>query len=78
MADDDYRIPSELVNVEPSFAEALGLTVDEVKGLSLRDLSNRAFDRGLDLIVSNRRALSGQGRLTLSGPAPSASLRHGE
>lgn len=59
------EIPDNLIDVQPEFAAALGLSVDEVKALSLRELSDRAFERGLELGVSTARSLTGEGHLKM-------------
>lgn len=52
--------------VSPEFAAIIGLTVDECRALSLRELMNRATDRGYDLHFTTKRALEGTGHLTLT------------
>lgn len=58
-------IPDDLIDCQPEFAAALGLTVEEVKALGLRQLSDMAFDRGLHLSVGFSSAKSEHGHLKL-------------
>ncbi len=63
------KIPAELIVVDQAFADILGLSIDAVKALPLRELSNRAFEAGYALNVSARAtATEGQGKLHLSAP----------
>lgn len=64
------EIPDELIIVDPRVAAALGLSIDEVKALNLRQLSNRAHDLGYDFTVDTAKAASNQGRLTIRMEAP--------
>ncbi len=59
------EIPPDLIDVEPRFAELLGLSIEDVKALTVRELVDRAYDRGLTLSVSSKWALEGQGHLKL-------------
>jgi hypothetical protein len=65
------EIPADLIDVRPEFAAALGMQVEEIKAMGLRELINRAYDLGYDINVSSKRALSGEGHLTLSCDSPS-------
>lgn len=74
------EIPDELVFVSEEFAAKLGMTPDAVKALSLRDLSNRAFDAGYELAVNSSPALDGKGKLRMvvetTRGAPLGTLPH--
>lgn len=61
------EIPAEIIDCQPEFAATLGLSVEATKALSLREMSDRAFERGLELTVTWKKAENpGAGRLRLS------------
>jgi hypothetical protein len=64
------EIPADLVRVDPRVASALGLTIEEIKGMGLRELAERAFDRGYEWSVSTKKAEAGEGHLTIRMDAP--------
>jgi hypothetical protein len=60
------EIPEDLIEVSPEFAAIVGLSVAECKKLSMKELSNRAFDAGYDLQVTTSKALAGIGHLKMT------------
>lgn len=67
MSDDSW---TSLVRVDPRVASALGVSVDDLKAMSLRELSDRAFDAGYEWSVSGKKATTGDGKLTIRMDAP--------
>lgn len=65
MADETLNEVGRLL-IENSAAEALGLTVAEVRVLSLREFIDRATDRGLDVDVEMKASRSRTGGLSVT------------
>lgn len=58
------------IRVDPRVAAALGVSVEEIKLMSLRELANRAYDAGFTWEVSTTRSKNAEGHLTIRMEAP--------
>jgi len=65
MSDDNLATVGRLL-IETAAAEALGMTVEQVRDLSLRQFIDRATDKGLDVDVEMKASASRSGGLSVT------------
>lgn len=65
MSDETLSIVGRLL-IETAAAEALGMTVEQVRELNLREFIDRATDKGLDVDVEMKASASRTGGLSVT------------
>jgi hypothetical protein len=65
---------ADKMRVQPEVLAALGVTADQMAEMGLRSFIDLATGKGFDVSVDTKRALEGDGKLsvTMSPPSPGA------